>query len=239
MEQAAPKQRSPWFFVLLGCGGFALLSCLGIFGVMGFGFLKARDAVAGLVDREKATERATQMLGRLPEGYVAVGAMGMFGLEMTQLIKGTALADGGFEDIEREFMAITTPAAENTKDTKAYFKAPAGEEVVNSDTSMRAKDIIKRGNFTIDSQKMYYIVSRGELDMPNMQHNGVGGRAAGGPRLNTAVLFDCPDEKLHMGVWSMPDPAPDLPSKSVDLVGTVGDEAQLVPFLKQMTPCGA
>ena len=180
------------------------------------------------------------MLGALPEGYVAVGAMSMFGLEMTQLIKGTALADGGFENVEREFMAITTPAASNTKDTKAYFKTPTGEEPVNSDTSMRAKDIVKRGTFTIDSQKMYYIVSRGELDMPNMQHGGgIGSRAGGGQRLNTAVMFDCPDEKLHMGVWSMPDPSPDTATKSLDLVGTVGDEAQLVPFLKQMTPCGA
>jgi hypothetical protein len=58
-------------------------------------------------------------------------------------------------------------------------------------------------------------------------------------RVNTAILFDCPGDRLHLGVWSMPDPDPTLDSKSLPLSGTVGDEAQLVPFLKQLTPCGA
>ncbi len=235
MDQAAPKQRSPWFYVLLGCGGFALLSCLGVASVVGFGFLKAKDAVAGMVDKEEATKRATAILGAIPEGYSATGAMSMFGLEMTQLVQGTALPDGGFENIEREFMLVVTPGdAETTKNTKNYFKS--GEESAQAKSTMKAKDVVKRGQFTIEAQKMYYIVSRGELDMPTMQGSN---RDNGVARINTAVLFDCPDEKLHVGVWSMPDPAPELETKSVDLTGTVGDEAQLVPFLKQMTPCGA
>ena len=37
----------------------------------------------------------------------------------------------------------------------------------------------------------------------------------------------------------MEDPDPSKDAKSLDMSGTVGDEAQIAPFLKQMTPCGA
>ena len=42
METASPKQRSPWLYVLLGCGGLAGLICLGSMIVLGpRGFLWA------------------------------------------------------------------------------------------------------------------------------------------------------------------------------------------------------
>jgi hypothetical protein len=236
MDQAAPKPRSPWLYVLLGCGGFALLLCLGSGAVMGFGYLKAKDQLAGLVDRTKATEKATTMLGAIPEGYVASQSMSMFGLmEMAMLIKGTEAADGGFENIEREFVFLSLIANDSTKDTKAYFMSPPGQPEPEGAGMMRAKDMIKRGRFTIDAVTMYYVVSRGDLDVgPQAQR-----RSSDFKRVNTAILFDCPGDRLHLGVWSMPDPDPTLDSKSLPLSGTVGDEAQLVPFLKQLTPCGA
>lgn len=237
METAAPKQRSPWFYVLLGCGGFALLSCLGVGALFGFGVFKAKESVAGLFDRSKAAQRATAMLGAIPEGYVATGSLSMFGLmELATLVKGTELPDGGFEEVEREFVFVNAMASDANKDTKAYFKAAPGQEPAPTDRTMvQAKEVIKRGQFTIDSQKMYYVVSRGALDLGQPRSEA----RAQEIRLNAAVLFDCPGERLHLGVWSMADPQPNESAKNIDLSGTVGDETQLVPFLKQMTPCGA
>ncbi len=237
METAAPKQRSPWLYVLLGCGGFALLSCLGIAGVFGFGIYKAKDAVAGLTDRTKATERATKMLGAIPQGYVASGSMSILGLiEMSQLVKGTVLPDGGIEDVERDFTFFKVIANESNKKSKAFFTSNSNDAsgLRQNGVNMNVKEIVKRGSLTADSQRYYYVVSRGQLQA---------GPDANGPdapketRLNSMVLFDCPGDGLHIGIWAMPDPKPDEPASALDLTGTVGDEAQLVPFLKQMTPC--
>ncbi len=237
MDQAAPKQRSPWLYVLLGCGGLALALCLGMGSCLGYGAYKAKDSMAGMVDRTKAAQAAVKMLGSIPEGYVAAQSMNMFGLmEMAMLVKGDELPDGGFDNIDREFLFFSLIANDTTKDTKAYFMiAPGQPEPTETNGMMRAKEVIKRGNLTVDSQKVYYVVSRGDLNV-GPQNQRV---THDGNRLNTAILFDCPGERLHVGVWSMEDPDPSKDSKRVDLSGTVGDEAQLVTFLKQLTPCGA
>ena len=44
---ASPKQRSPWVYVLLGCGGLAGLICLGTMAVVGFGVKAANDILPG------------------------------------------------------------------------------------------------------------------------------------------------------------------------------------------------
>ncbi len=231
METAAPKQRSPWLYVALGCGGAALLSCLGLAAVFGFGAFKLKDSLAGMNDPAKANEQAVKLLGTVPAGYSAQGSMNMFGLmEMVQLAKGEVMEDGGMAEVERLFVFIVTTANETNAKQKAYFKGESNSD----DAPMRATDVLKRGNFTIEGLKTYYVVSRGELNMGNAKTT-TGGT---GPKLNAAILFDCPGDKLHVGVWSMPDPMPEVPSKSVKLEGTVGDEAELVPFLKQLSPCG-
>ncbi len=237
MEEAAPKQRSPWFYVLLGCGGLAVAMCLGAGSCLGYGAYKAKDSIAGMGDRTKAAQAAVSMLGTIPEGYVAAQSMNMFGLmEMAMLVKGDELPDGGFDNIEREFVILSLIANDSSKDTKAYFMiAPGQPEPTDTSGMMRAKEVIKRGNLTVASQKVYYVVSRGDLNVgpqnQRVKHEG--------NRLNTALLFDCPGDRLHLGVWSMEDPDPSKDAKSLDMSGTVGDEAQIAPFLKQMTPCGA
>ena len=222
--------------MLLGCGGFALLSCLVVSAVVGFGALKAKESLDGLVNRERATERAVKLLGAVPEGYVAISTFSIFSMmEMSVLAKGTELADGGLGDIEREFIYVSMINSDTTAGTKAYFKGTSDSVTANgaSGTMVRASEVIKRGNFTVDSRKIYYIVSRGALEMANANSSMHDGEV----RLNTSMLFDCPDDRLHSAVWSMSDPDPKAEAKSLDLTGTVGDEAQLVPFLKQLTPC--
>lgn len=230
METAAPKQRSPWLYVALGCGGAALLSCLGLAAVFGFGAFKLKDTFAGMNDPAKANEKAIKLLGTVPAGYSAQGSMNMFGLmEMVQLAEGELIEDGGMAEIERLFVFIVTTANDSNAKQKAYFKGESNSD----DAPMRAHEVLKRGNFTIEGLKIDYLVSRGELNMGNVKTTNTDQ----GPKLNTALLFECPGDKLYVGVWSMPDPAPEEPSKSLKLEGTVADEAELVPFLKQLTPC--
>ena len=58
------------------------------------------------------------------------------------------------------------------------------------------------------------------------------------PGLTNAVLFDCPDEALRIGMWSQEDPAPDVVPEKLALSDTVADEAQLARLLKPVNPCG-
>ena len=83
----------------------------------------------------------------------------------------------------------------------------------------------------LSKSKLHFVSSRGAVAMGNDQQQAREG-------LNTAVLFDCPGEQLHIGVWTQADPSPDTPVEELDLAGTVADEEQLKRFLAPINPCG-
>ncbi|MCA2978579.1 MAG: hypothetical protein INH41_18425 [Myxococcaceae bacterium] len=232
MEQAAPKQRSPWFYVLLGCGGFALLSCLGAFLVLAVGVKKVNDLQEGVSNPKVRTENARKMLGELPPGYVSAVSLSMFGLvDIAVLTNGEGLADGGVEVGDRVFTYYRMVSNADNERTKAYFRSGEGDlgSLRNSGVNIDKEDVIKRGNLTVAGRKLYYVAYRGVF--------GVGNESAS-DGLNLALLFDCPGEQLHAGVWAMRDPTPQKPIAELDLTGTVADEAVLAAFVKPMNPCG-
>ncbi|MDX2008837.1 MAG: hypothetical protein SFW67_01520 [Myxococcaceae bacterium] len=233
MEQAAPKQRSPWVYVALGCGGFALLSCLGVFLVFAFIGKKVNDLGEGVTNPKVRTENARKMLGELPEGYLSAVSFSMLGLvDIAVLTNGEALADGGVDVGDRIFTYYRMVSNSENERTKAFFRSGEGDlgTLRNSGVSIEKEDIVKRGNLTVDGRRLYYVAYRGLFGVGNQQ-----GAESG---LNVALLFDCPGEQLHAGVWAMRDPAPQTPPTELDLTGTVADEAALATFVKPMNPCG-
>lgn len=233
MEQAAPKQRSPWLYVLLGCGGFAALTCLGVAIFFGVVVKKGSDMVAGVTDPKARNENARKMLGELPPGYTVAMSMSVFGMVDTALLTDApTLADGGFEIGDHLFTYLRVMANEENKRTKAFFVSGEGDasHLRSNGVNIDARDVIKRGNLTVDGRKIYYVAARGQF--------GTGTQQTAEEGLNASVLFDCPGEQLHVGVWSMRDPAPAKPAGELDLTGTVADESELAKFLKPMNPCG-
>lgn len=228
----APKQRSPWFYVLLGCGGLAGLMCIGgmVF-LLGVGkFFK--DVGEGVTDPEERRKNALKQLGALPEGYTVVASVNLFVMETTVMTDAPLLPDGGVE-LTRDrhtFSYYRVMANENNKRAREFLtgKETDPKALAQNGINIDPKDILKRGTITIDGRKVSYVASRGTL--------GEAGQA--GPGLNTNVLFECPGEALHVGVWSQPDEHPDQPNEALELAGTVADEALLAPFLKPMNPCG-
>lgn len=233
MEQAGPKQRSPWLYVLLGCGGFAALTCLGFAIFFGFVAKKTSDMVAGVTDPKAREENAKKMLGELPAGYHPAMSMSVFGLVDTALLTDRpVLPDGGIEIGDRVFTYLRVMANEDNKRTKNFFISGEGDvnNLRSNGVNIDTHDVIKRGNLTVDGRRIYYVAARG-------QFGGMGNQAAE-DGLNAAVLFDCQGDQLNIGVWSMRDPAPGKPAGELDLTGTVCDEAELAKFLKPMNPCG-
>lgn len=233
MEQApVAKQRSPWFYVLLGCGGLAGLICLGGMLVVG-GIVKAgKDIADGVSDPKERKTNAIKQLGALPEGYNVVASFNMFIMQMTLLTDAQALEDGGYETDTKShtFAYFDVMANDNNKASRNFLmgKETDSKALANSGINIDTQNVLKRGQLTINERKLYWVAARGKMD------RGPQGSTEG---LNTAVLFDCPGDALRVGVWSQSDPSPDKANDQLDLAGTVADEAELVRFLKPMNPC--
>jgi hypothetical protein len=148
-------------------------------------------------------------------------------MKTTVLSDHPPLADGGLTPGGRTFNYFRIMANEQNKQTRAFFEGadPEGEGLRRGGIQFDAKAVIKRGELNVDGRKLRYVVSRGRMQ----------GQA---PGLTNAVLFDCPDEALRIGMWSQEDPAPDVVPEKLALSDTVADEAQLARLLKPVNPCG-
>src|SRR5688572_11161399 len=122
--QAAPTQRPAWLYVLLGCGGLAGLLCIGTMIVFGVIAKAGQDMVDGVNDPESRQANAIKQLGALPEGYVVVASMSMFGaLQTTVLTDGELLPDGGFNlGAGHTFKYFRVMANENNKASRDFLQ---------------------------------------------------------------------------------------------------------------------
>ncbi len=230
---AAPKQRSPWVYILLGCGGLAGLICLGTMVVVGLGAKAFKDVGDGVNDPQTRKENAIKQLGVLPEGYSVVASMNMFVMQTTLLTDREMLPDGGLQLGDGHMFAyFRVMANENNKKAREFLqgKETDPEALSKSGINIDAKDIVKRGQLTIDGRKFSYLTTRDKID--------AAGKGSQESALRNVILFECPGDQLQVGVWSQVDPDPSKDSEQLDLAGTVADEALLVKFLKPMNPCG-
>lgn len=229
-EVAARKQRSPWFYILIGCGGLAGLLCLGT-AVAVFFFGKAlSDVRDGVTNPQQKRENALKQLGGLPEGYSVVVSMNVFVMQTTILTDREPLPDGGFsiEEDGRQFAYFRVMANANNQPARDYLngKSDDASTLRRSGVQVSLKETFKRGQLNVDGRRVVYMSGRGQDDM------------VPGPALQTLLLFDCPGDELRVGVWMQSDPSPQTPGEELDLSQTVADETQLIEFLKPMNPCG-
>jgi hypothetical protein len=232
--QAAPKQRPAWLYVLLGCGGLAALICIGTMIVFGLIAKAGKDVVDGVNDPEARQKNALKQLGALPDGYVVVASMSMFGaVQTTVLTDSEQLPDGGYNlGTGHVFKYFRVMANDGNKASKDFLQGKEADAraLQNSGINIDTKDIVKRGQLTIEGRKYSYVSARSRIP------TGKGNETEAS--LDTSILFECPGEQLQVGVWSQLDPSPEKTAEELDLAGTVADEAQLVKFLKPMNPCG-
>lgn len=252
--QATPKQRSPWFYVFLGCGGVLLVMVLLVVG-LGVGLFRfAQGTVAGLTDPEVQKQTTGALLGRVPDGYTAV-----FSLSVPLLIDAVAMAkpragealEGArsLERAERFFMYSRMTQSDRTKGLKGFFEGEGDAKELGSTLNFQVSETLGRGTLSLEGRKLLFVTARGTFkanqsvrfgDRPEDAQAPPAPQAGESfPGLATLVFFDCPaDGKVRTGIWMQKDPSPDTPGAQLDSTGTVADTAQVKAFLEPLTPCG-
>lgn len=265
METApsAPRQRSPWFYVLLGCGGVLALMCLGTGLTCGGCLYAGKQLSSGVTDPAVREANAREQLGGLPSGYAAAMSVSVFGIkDVTVLTDATPLPDGGFAaGAGRLFIYTKQSSPQRQEALLTFVKGPGGDAAAldAAGVELEVDAVLKRGVLSWDGKKASYVAVRGamrgmagsrvdvrwqggsepQVDRPAPTPSGPGADLAP-PRqgLHTVLVFECADAPLRTGVFSQSDLHPEQPAPALELAGTVADEAELAKLLKPMSPCG-
>ena len=239
MDPNAPikKQRSPLFYVAIGCGGLMALIFV-VFAIGGLLVVRAgKGLVDGMTDPTQKAANVQKMLGTAPIGYFPMMTLSIpLMMDMALLGDKEPLADGGFTDFDRGFMYFRVIANEQSNRAKDFFDGKDNDTsaLKGSGVNVDAKDILRRGALkTASGTTVKYVATRGTMDTQGQrQHESKSG-------LNTVMYFECPgDTAVRLGVWMMKDADPDLATEQLKLEGTVADEGQIAGFIKPLTPCG-
>ncbi|MBS1148871.1 MAG: hypothetical protein H6Q89_569 [Myxococcaceae bacterium] len=239
MDPNAPvkQQRSPLFYVAIGCGGLMALILVG-FAVAGLLLVRAgKGLVEGMTDPKQKAANVQKMLGTAPAGYYPVVTMSVpLFMDMALLGDKEPLEDGGFADFDKGFMYFRIIANEQSNKAKDFFDGKDSDTsaLKGSGVNVDAKDILRRGALkTSNGTNVKYVATRGTMDTQGQR------REEQKSGLNTVMYFECPgDTAVRMGVWMMRDLDPSLPTDQLKLEGTVADEAEIVGFIQPLTPCG-
>jgi hypothetical protein len=240
MDPNAPvkPQRSPLFYVAIGCGGLLALILVG-FLVAGLLLFRAgKGMVDGMTDPTQKAANVQKMLGAAPVGYFPMMTLSVpLFMDMALLGDKAMLADGGFAEFDRGFMYFRIIANEQSNRAKDFFDGKDNDTsaLKGSGVNVDAKDILRRGALkTTNGTTVKYVATRGTMDTQGQRQKE---EAKSG--LNTVMYFECPgDTAVRLGVWMMKDPDPDLATDQLKLDGTVADEGQIADFIKPLTPCG-
>lgn len=182
----------------------------------------------------------------LPAGYHPVGAMTMpFGLlRMAVLADAAPGVEPPHEHVERAFFFVDMPdwfgrEAKMREVFRGGIDPPGG--IRQGEVEFEAREDLGRGELAAGGATVLWYARRGTLRVDDSRF----GLAEEGAPLHelagiaTMLLFDCAgDERLRLGLWFAPDPAPERPAAETDLAGTPGDPEAVRGFLSRFDLCG-
>ncbi|MBX7099572.1 MAG: hypothetical protein K1X89_17785 [Myxococcaceae bacterium] len=233
----APVQKkglSPIVWVLLGCGGLALLIFLGFFIAGALLVRQVKNMADGITDPAAKEANVKGMLGTVPQGYYPAITFSLpMVMDMAMLTDVPFNMDGGPNDFQHAFLYFRVISTDETKKVRDFFdgKTQSTDTLRKSGIQVDAKDILKRGTVkTAAGLTVKYVATRGGVSAANSA-NADKAQLEG---LNTLLSFECPgDTALRIGTWTEKEETP-----HVDLTGTVADESQITTFVGPLTPCG-
>ncbi len=240
--QPAKKQRGALFYVLLGCGGLALLIVIG-FVVMGLLAARAVKGFAdGFTDPAAKKEAVTQMMGAVPQGYTPAITLNLLMVHMAVLVDAPAPLDGGVmpDEFDRMFLYMDAPESEKSKALRAFVDGTENDvgKLRDSNVNVDAKEILKRGTAKSAGGDVKYVVLRGTVDFSNT--NASAGQKHTAEGISTLMHFVCKSAGERTGIWNQKSLGNDeTPAAELKLEGTIADDAEIAKFVQPLNPCGS
>jgi hypothetical protein len=244
----AAAARKPLTGLGCGCAGLVTVAMVLVVGTS-VAVWRADRGFEGMRD-DPGTRRAAvaRVLPHreLPAGYHPVGAMTMpFGLLRMAVLADVAPGiEPPREHVERAFFFVDMPdwfgREEKMREVFRGGAEPAGG-IRQSEVEFEAREELGRGELAAGGAAVLWYSRRGTLKVDDSRF----GLAEEGAPLHemagiaTMLLFDCAgDDRLRLGLWFAPDPAPELPAAETDLGGTPGDPEAIRAFLGGLRLCG-
>jgi hypothetical protein len=234
------KKRSPWLYIGIGCGVLVLLGVGAVVAAGMFLVKKGQQYKEDLANPVTRTEMVKKTLGAqtLPEGYHAVMSLSVPAL-MDTAVLSTRAPDGppsGQPGGERVFLYlfIKPASVKDREDLRKYLEGESQDASVLARNNIHVgqNELIGRGVLALEGRRVLYLAQRGELQT---QH---GRDEDQGPLLNSIFFIECPGQnRLRMGLWMAPDPAPGQPLEQLDLKGTPVDPEAMRTFMSHINPC--
>jgi hypothetical protein len=234
------KKRSPWLYVGIGCG---VLLILGIGTVVAAGLFlvkKGQQFQQDMANPVARTEMVKKTLGAqtLPEGYHAVLSISVPAIIDTAILSTRApdaprSGQPGGESVF-VYLFIKPSTVQDREELRKYLEGESEDASVltRNNINVGKNELIGRGVIALEGRRVLYVAQRGELET---QHSE---RESKAPLLNSIFFIECPGQnRLRMGLWMAPDPAPGKPLEQLELKGTPVDPETMRTFMSHINPC--
>lgn len=235
--------RSPWFYILLGCGGLVLVIVAGV-AVVGFlGFNAVKNMEQTMRDPVARAQKAQEVLhaNALPEGYNAQAALSVpFVGDFISLSDQEPDSKGQIKGFDSQglFYMNMRRMGDMGDQMDRFFKGESDDpngvmsnmQIPAARSDMRSGDVLGRGSFAAPDYEADYVLMRGTFRLNNRDAD----------TLSNMTRFLCPnDDRLRMAIWFAKSPVErDEPLEGVDLTGTPGDLRAVQDLLANFRPCG-
>ncbi len=241
MQPAEQKKKpSPWLYVGIGCGALLLLILGGFVAAGMFIVKKGQQHQQDMANPVTRTEMVKKTLGAqtLPEGYHAIMSLSVPAIVDTAILS-TRSPDApttGQPDGERVFLYffLKPASVKDQQELRDYLEGKTDDRSVLARNNIQVgeNELIGRGVIPLEGRRVLYLAQRGELET---QHSG---DKSDGPLLNSILVIECPGQnRLRMGLWMAPDPAPGAPLGQLELKGTPVDPEAIRAFMSHLNPC--
>lgn len=237
---------------LLGCGCAALITLFMLFVVVTTWLTyRAGERLKEMVHDPRAAEAATREVlpyDRLPAGYAPRGTLSV-PLVMDVAFFGGPGASGGDDAFDHGFVYVRVRDWLGRGDrTREWLSGGEGDDtpIEQQQVAFQPKEVVARGELTTGGARITWSARRGdvEIDLGELgdgEEDDDGGDAVGDaaqPGVLALMAIDCGDEGWErIGMWFVPDPAPESDTGDVDWTGTPGDPRAIADFLTPFALC--